>query len=115
MMMSSAIASLCTALATNGINNDACSKAVEAGLKQQGTYQLVDKYEGNFNAYATQEGNYYLGQGGMTAIGVAGFTYKTYKNKSVNFRLPTFGLCDSASNTITPTTYTLNLQWHIQW
>lgn len=115
MMMSSAIASFCAALAANGAYSDACNKAAEAALKQQGTYQLVDKYEGNFNAYAVQEGNYYLGKGGMTAIGVLGFTYKTYKSQSLNFRLPTLGVCDSASNTITPTTYTVNLMWHIPW
>jgi hypothetical protein len=115
MMMSSAIASFCAALAANGAYSDACNKAAEAGLKQQGTYQLVDKYEENFNAYAVQEGNHYFGKGGMAAIGAAGFTYKTYKSKSLNFKLPTLGVCDSANNTITPTTYTINLQWHTPW
>jgi len=114
MIIDSAITSFCVVLVTNSIYSDACNKAVEVSLKHNGIYQLVSKYENSLISYADQKGNYYLGKDGMSVVGITGFAYKTYKNKSLNFKLPTLGICDSVNNTITPTAYTINLQWHIQ-
>jgi hypothetical protein len=113
--MSSAISSLCIALAPMGQYNVACNKAVEAGTKTNGTYQLVSSYEGNGLKYADQEGHFYFGNVTMDVLGAAGYSYRVFRDKSLDFKLPNIGFCDQMGTKLTPNTYTLNLKWNLPW
>lgn len=90
---------------------EACLKAMDAGTRQVGIRQQYDATEGKLNEVATHQAENTLGKPVMSAIGSGVFVYKTVNDKKVTFRLPTGGLADSVSNTITPTSYSVNIQW----
>lgn len=113
MIIQSAIASFCMTVASNPAYNQACNKAAEAGTKQTGIYQTADSYEGNTINYAKKELTYHLGGQTVGAIGAAGFAYNTTRTKSLNFSLPTLGLCNSINNEITPNSYSIHLKWNL--
>jgi hypothetical protein len=98
-------------------NVDACSKALEATARQVNVYQDSENFENSVKNYAR---NYaiktsvnYLGKPVVEVVGGVVYVYKVIQDRSIDFRLPTLGLCDSASNRITTNSYTLNLKWNI--
>lgn len=112
-LMSLGIASLCMSVAAPGQYNTACSKAVEAGTKQSGIYQLMDKTEQNQLTTATKTGQDLFGDEVVEVIAAGAYSYRVYNNKALRFKLPDMGIADSISNTITPNSYTLNFQWRL--
>lgn len=108
-----AIAAACQNTYAN--HQDACTHFLEASTKQTQIYQYDEKAENYFTTEAT---NFTVSNFGTETVDVVGstvFVYKIYKNKSVNFRLPTMGICDKASNSITENSYSLNLSWKMPW
>jgi hypothetical protein len=94
---------------------DACSKALEASTKQVQLFQTDEKLENYMTNYATKTSVKYLGQETVGAIGSVAYVYKVVRDRSIEFRLPTFGVCESASNRITTNSYSLNLKWSMPW
>jgi hypothetical protein len=90
---------------------DACVKSLDAGTRQVGIRQQYDATTGKLNSIATKQAEDTLGKPVMSAIGSGAFIYKTAKEKTLTFKLPTAGLADSLSNTVTPNSYSLNIQW----
>jgi hypothetical protein len=116
-LFGSTIGTICV-LAVSSPYNDACNHAVDAGTRQSGWRQTVDSAEDKVNEIvtvkATKITKSVAGEEGLTVIGTGGFIYKTVKSQSLSFRLPTLGICDSASNNITPTYYGLTLNWNLR-
>lgn len=90
---------------------DACVKSLDAGTRQVGIRQNYDATESKLNQMVTHEAEDTLGKPVLSAVGSGFFVYKTAKDKTLTFRLPTLGMATSVSNTVTPNSYTLNLQW----
>jgi hypothetical protein len=110
-LISSLIVIVCSGTVPNYA--DPCQKALEATTKQTQLYQTDEKLESYASDRAVKISTKVLGQGTMDALGGGAYAYKVYRDRSIHFRLPTFGLCDSASNTIGLDSYSLNLSWHL--
>jgi len=113
--MQSAILSLCSTLTTGSQYDQACNKAVEAGTKQTGTYQLLDSYETKTISYTENEASYHLGDESVSAVGATVYAYRTFRTKTLKFNLPNMGICNSVSNDITPNSYALHMKWELNW
>lgn len=96
-------------------HQDACSSAMLATAKQTKIYQIDEKTENYYTLQANSLANDTLGNGTVDVIGSTAYAYKAYKNKAVDFKLPSMGICDSASNHITNNSYSINLNWHFPW
>lgn len=107
------ISTLCSSAYPN--HQDACGKFLEASERSTPVYAYDDKIENYYTAEANNIVKDNLGTVGSDAVGGVGYTYKVYKNKAVEFKLPNLGLCDSASNRINTNSYTLNLSWKFPW
>lgn len=109
----SAIAALITSacLGLSGSGQEACNKALEAGVKQIGIEQSVNTLEKNVSRDADQKGHYYLGDKGMEMVGGGAFLAKTIIDRALVFSAPTFGICDQIVNKVEPNKYSLQLQW----
>ena len=93
----------------------ACNKAMEAGTKQTQILQYDEKAENYFTMYAQRKATDYMGQDTMRVIGGVVYVYKIEKARALSFRLPTLGLCSEATNSITPSSYKLDLKWNFPW
>ncbi len=91
---------------------DACAKSLEAGTLQTGIRQKYDSAEGKANQFVTKTAEENLGKSTVTVIASGAYVYKVVNQKSLTFRLPTFGFANSLSNTVTPNSYTLNIGWN---
>lgn len=110
-LMTALISMACTNAYPNQM--DACQKAMEAGSKQVQLYQTDEKVENYFTVHAKETSENYLGQRITEGVAGTAYLYKIYKNKSVNLRLPTLGVCDSANTQLEIQKYTLNLKWNV--
>lgn len=97
-----------------GTANQACVNAVDAGTRQMGIRDTVDQIETNTVRYLDSEVQKQLNQDQLSALAIAGFVYKTAKEKKLTVNLPTLGVCDSVKNEITKNSYSLTLQWKIK-
>jgi hypothetical protein len=107
--MTALITSACIGLSGSG--QEACNKALEAGSKQSGIEQDVDRIEKHVTQNADQKGHEYLGDKGMEVVGGTAFVAKTLIDKSLVFGVPTFGICDRIVNKVEPNKYSLQLEW----
>lgn len=110
----SAITAFCIS-AASGSYNDACTHAVDAATRQVGWRQQVDYVEDKTLEVANKEALRHaarvVGKEGITVLAAGGYVYRVVKEKSLSFRLPTLGLCNSVSNQITYDSYRLVLEW----
>lgn len=107
------ISAICSSAYPN--HEDACAKFLEASERSTPIYSYDDKIENYYTSEANNVVKDSLGTIGTDFVGGAGYSYKVYKNKAIDFRLPTLGLCDRASNHIDTNSYTLNLTWKFPW
>ena len=113
--MTLAIGMACSNISTYQNHQDACNSFFNQSSKALQVSQTDEGIENYFTSKTQNELDNYLGKD-IEKVGVGGyFVYKTYKSKEVDFRLPTLGLCDRASNRITENSYTLNLTWNFPW
>lgn len=107
--MSLMITSAC--LSFSNINQEACNKAAEAGAKQSGFEQNIETVQKGIEKEADHKAHYILGDTGMEVVGGGIFLAKTVVDKSVNFNLPTLGMCDRITNHVGVDKYSLELVW----
>ncbi len=90
---------------------DMCQKTLDAGTRQVGVRQQVDRVEdfATNKAEMTIKSNLSPTQLKVTEVALVG--YKVVKDRRAAFRLPNMGLCDSISNEISLDTYNVNLNW----
>lgn len=106
------INSACSSAYSNHI--DACSKAMEAFSRQTGLYDGSERTE-NYVVNRVRNGSdNYLGSPITTGIASIGYAYKVIHSKSLSFRIPNMGICDTITNQITPTSYSIGLKWEIR-
>ena len=98
-------------LSFSGTGHEACSKAAEAGAKQSGFEQIVDTTQSYVEKRANSKAHYLLGDTGMEFVGGGIFIAKTVRDKSVNFNLPTLGICDRITNHVGTDKYSLEMVW----
>lgn len=108
-LFGSAIVALC--MGAVGNVNDACTHAVDAGTRQTGIRQNVDMAEDKSVELINHQAMKAFGKQTMSVLVAGGYVYKVVKEKSLNFRLPTLGLCSSASNQVALDSYKLVLEW----
>lgn len=109
--MTALIAGACLSFSGNG--HEACSKAIEAGAKQSGFEQNVNKAEEIVTKEANGKAHYLLGDTGMEVVGGGIFIAKTVRDKSIQFNLPTLGICDRISSHVSPDNYGLQFVWRL--
>lgn len=110
--IATAITSMCLGIASSGQYNTACNKAAEAGTKQLGTYQVLEDGERKTMEFAAKQGEYKLG-GTVMKAGAAGvYVYRTYRDKSLTFKVKDIGVADSMTNQVTPNSYKVSFNWH---
>lgn len=109
-LMSTAIIALCVNY--QGKYNEACNKALDAGTRQAGIRQNVDMVENKANEIANQKAEVVIGKQGMGAIGSGVYVYKVVKDKSISFKVPTLGLCNSLTNHLTLNSLDLLAEWN---
>jgi hypothetical protein len=111
VLLSKAIVAICVS-AVNPQYNTACDKALDAGTRQVGMRTNTDGTEDKATQIATNYVQDEFGKDSTYVIGAGAFAYKTAKDRSVTFKLPTLGIADSISNQITTNSYTLNVRWN---
>jgi hypothetical protein len=90
-------------------HQDACNHALEAGARQSQLYTYGDKTENYITAKIKNE----AGEDVVYPVTMSAFIYRGYRNKEINFKIPTFGVCDSATNQVGINHYSLNLKWNV--
>lgn len=111
-LFSTAIVAFCTGT-VSGQYNEACNKAMDAGTQQAGWRQSVDNVEDKTVNYVNAKVQDKTPKSMQEVVAVAGFGYKTVRDKKLHFKLPTLGLASSISNEITLTSYTINIMWRL--
>lgn len=114
-LMSWMIGMACSSITTWQNHQDACTHFFEATTKYTQVYQTDEKTEGYVTDRATVTAKENLGTTAVDTVGGVAYTYRVYRNKAVDFKLPNLGICDSVSNRITLDSYTLNLKWNFPW
>lgn len=109
-LFSTGIVTVCASLAV-GQYNDACNKAMDAGTRQVGWRQTADSAEDKTVQYVNSKAQHYAPKPLQDVVAVTGFAVRAARDKRVDFKLPTMGLCNSLSNSITPDSYQLTIQW----
>ena len=115
MLLTSLISMACSNINTWQNHQDACNSFITESTQKVGLYQGDQATESYLTTQAT---NTVTSNVGKTPIDVAAgtvYVYRVYKNRAIDFKLPTMGVCDGASNSITTNTYTLNLTWKLPW
>ena len=98
-------------LGMNPSYHDACIKSLEAGTKQSGIEENVDRAQKIVEKTADQKAHQILGQQVMEITGGGVFIAKTVIDKSVQFNLPTFGVCDKITNQVGVDKYSMQMVW----
>jgi hypothetical protein len=111
-LFNSAIVALC--LNAQGVYNDVCVKAVDAGTRQAGWRQEVDNAEDKTIQIATHKAEKNIGKPVGIIVGSSAFIYRSIKNKSVELKLPKVGFCDSITGKIAPNSYDINFKWEFK-
>lgn len=113
-LFGSAITAICLS-AASGTYNDACNHAMDAGARQAGLRQQIDHAEDKTTEIVGQKVMYntekIAGKEAVLVIALGGYAYRVVKDKALNLKLPTLGLCSSANNQITQNSYKLVLEW----
>lgn len=105
------ITSACLGLSGNG--QQACEKALEAGSKQSGIEQNVDKTQKYIEKAADRKAHDLLGQQVMEIAGGGIFIAKTVVDKSVQFSVPTLGICDRITSQVGVDKYSMQMVWRL--
>ena len=103
----------CSDIATS--NQEACNKFMEASAKSSQLWQNGEKAEKYFMNQAKMTSDNYLGKEFTSGVGGAVYSYRVFKYKSITFKFPTFGVCDSASTRVGIDSYSLSLGWRMPW
>lgn len=111
-LISAMIVSSCVGL--TGSFKEACQKGIEAGAKQTGLEENVNKAEKRAEFLAHNQAVNLVGNTTIDIVGGTAFLYKTVTEKSIKLDLPTFGLCDNASSQIGDKSYYLNISWRLK-
>lgn len=90
----------------------ACKASLEAGAKQSGFYQVSNNAEHIINYDAQRDATQNFGENTVLIIGGAGLIAKVVRDRSIDFNLPNFGLCDSLSNHIGLNSYGVRMGWN---
>lgn len=106
------IAGACTGF--SGTGNQACSKALEAGGLQSGFSQNVDKAQHIIESKATDKAHYVLGDTGMEVVGGTVYVAKVVRDKSVQFNVPSFGICDRIHTEAGLEKYMITFSWSLK-
>lgn len=109
-LLAQGIVAIC--LSASGQYNTACNKALDAGTKQSGIQQNVDNFENKSLDLAKKNGTETFGSVPVALATAGVFSYKVYKAKSVDFKLPNLGIADTISNQVTDKSYKLLFTWH---
>lgn len=109
-LFSTAIVAACVGV--NPTYHEACDKALDAGTRQAGWRDSVDRTEDGLINYTTNKVKSFVSKDVVWVVGSGAFIYRTARDKSINFRLPTLGVCSSASSQVTVGSYQVNLNWN---
>lgn len=107
--MAMAISSAC--MSFQGSAHEACMKSFEAGSKQSGLEQNVNKAQQIIEKTVDKKAHYYLGDTTLLVVGQAMFISKTVSDKYVKFDMPTMGICDRITNQVGLGNYSTLLEW----
>lgn len=99
-------------VSVQGQYHEACNKALDAGTRQVGIRQQVDNAEDKSLQLVNAKAENTIGKDGMWVVGSGFFVYKTARDKSLDFKLPTLGLCNSVTNHVTADSYNIKLNWN---
>jgi hypothetical protein len=77
-------------MSTSGNSHDACTKALDAGSKQTGIEQDVNKVEDTVSKKADKKARELVGDTGMTVGAVVGGAGKAVADKAIVLRFPVF-------------------------
>lgn len=112
-LLGSAIVAVC--VGASGQAYEACTHAIDAGTRQMGIRQQVDSAEDNtvnyVNDRVVNRVVNSLDKEDLLILGAAGFVYKTAMDRKLVLKLPTWNLCDSLVNEISPVSYGIKIQW----
>lgn len=91
--------------------NQACNKALDAATRQVGVRQQVDTAEDKTVQIVSHKAQTIVGNDVTSVVGVGGFILKTARDRSLNFGIPTLGLCSSLRNQIGVDSYAIMAEW----
>lgn len=94
-----------------GQAQDACNKALLAGMRQSGIESTMNTMENNTSQKAENTARHYLGGTAVNYISASVFIAKSVASQSVSFGLPTLGLCNSFDVSIGASSSILNFGW----
>jgi hypothetical protein len=109
------ISMACQNIQTYANHQDACNRFLTESTQKIGLYGTDQKVEDYLTVKAKDEAVSDFGKAPLEVGGGLAYTYRVYKNKAVDFKLPTMGVADTISNHITPNSYSLNLSWKMSW
>jgi len=95
----------------SGMQQDACNKALIAGSKQTGIETTVNTAEDKTTKVLDKGARDYLGDTNVNVVAGTAFVAKTIVDKSATVNLPTLGLCNSVTASVSHEKSLLSLQW----
>ncbi len=108
-LLESAVMSVC--MGASGASGQACDKAVEAGTKQSGYEQMVDRYENHQVKLLEGKAIDWFGRDAVTTVGGTVWLTKTIIDKKASIGLPTLGVCDKLVAQVNTTEALLVFKW----
>lgn len=95
----------------SGQQNDACTKALQAGAKQSGIEQNVNVFESNKSKEMDRLAHDWFGKDVLTATGGIAFITKAAVERKATIGLPNFGIFGSFSTEINSELIQLVVKW----
>ena len=113
LLTSMLISSACANINVYANHQDACNKFMEVSSQKIGLEQTDQKIENYYTLEAKTTATNNLGPAAIDVAAVGAYSYKVYRNKAIDFKLPNMGICDTLSNHVTPNSYSVNMGWKI--
>lgn len=79
-----------TCIGLSGNIQDACEKSLEAGSKQSGVEQNINRFEDKVSKNADQKARGVIGDSGMEVAGGVAFVVKSVADKAILVKIPSF-------------------------
>lgn len=105
------ITSACLGISGNG--QQACEKALESDSKQSGIEQNVDQTQKYIEKTADRTAHEILGEQVIDITGGGIFIAKTVVDKSVQFNVSAFGICDKITSQVGVDKYSTQMIWRL--
>lgn len=116
MLLTSWLISMaCASIQTYANHQDACDKFLQMGSQKVGLADVDGQVENYYEVKATDTATQNFGNSVVEVVGGTGYAYKSYRHKSIDFKLPTIGVADKVTMHLDQNSGSLGFNWKMPW